>query len=163
VSYAVLFDLDSTIASTLHRQWMVDLIRSGARGAPTWDDYSMACAKDEPIEGTIALMRILAMDNHLFIITGRSEAARELTLDWLSNHLVPFDDLYMRPAGDRTANGKYKVQTIEKLRERGYNPGLFVEDWPEAADYIREHAGIPVLLVNANYPKDAPHQNGGAV
>jgi predicted secreted acid phosphatase len=157
---AVGFDLDSTIANTYHRQWMVPAILAKGPGAPTWDDYSMECANDTPIEGTVALMRMLSSAGHLiFIITGRSAAAEALTRHWLNRHHIPCDALLMRPAGDRTANGKYKVQQIRKAADLGYKVTLFVEDWPEAGDYITEHTGIPCLLVNANYPADAPHQN----
>lgn len=160
---AVLFDLDSTIANTTHRQWMVPLIKAGGEGAPTWDDYSMACANDAPIEGTIALMNALAQRYVLFIVTGRSEAAYILTEKWLVENDVPFSDIFMRPAGDRTPNGKFKVGVINQLRETVWNPILFVDDYPEAAEYIRKHAGIPVLLVNPGKFADGQNENLGAV
>lgn len=161
---AVGFDLDSTIANTYHRQWMVEEIQTKPKfpGQKTWDDYSMACADDTPIEGTVALMRTLAGLYQIHIITGRSAGARELTETWLAGWHIPYDGLHMRPAGDRTANGRFKVDTIWNIRAASQFPlkfVLFVEDWPEAGAYIQEHTGIPVMLVNANYPADAPHQN----
>lgn len=157
---AVGFDLDSTIAYNYHRQWMVPLIMSKTPGAPTWDDYSMMCAYDTPIEGTVALMRALSGDYQNWIITGRSDAAREMTEDWLREHDIPYLGLIMRPAGDRTANGKFKVQMIRRLlNDHGIAITLFVEDYPAAAAYITKHTGIPHLLVNPNYPADAPHNN----
>lgn len=157
---AVAFDLDSTIANTLHRQWMVKEIQTKPKfpGQKTWDDYSMACADDTPIEGTVAMMRLIS-SFPIFIITGRSAAARDLTRAWLRMHQVPFDGLLMRPAGDRTPNGRYKVEVLRRLQREGYDVKLFVEDFPDAAEYITEHTGVPCLLVNANYPADAPHQN----
>lgn len=156
---AVGFDLDSTIANTYHRQWMVPEIKEYKPDSPTWDDYSMKCADDTPIPGTVALMNALYGYSDICIITGRADSARELTLNWLWQHNIPFTSLIMRPAGDRTNNGKFKVQQIEKLQAQGFKFTLFVEDYPEAAAYITEHTGIPCLLVNANYPADAPHQN----
>lgn len=156
---AVGFDLDSTIAHTYHRQWMVKEIQARPKfpGQKTWDDYSMECENDTPIEGTVALMRSLPYLK--FIITGRSAGAMGLTREWLAKHDIPYDGLLMRPAGDRTPNGKYKVQMLRRIADEGYKVFLFVEDYPEAAEYITEHTGIPCLLVNANYPPDAPHQN----
>jgi predicted secreted acid phosphatase len=160
---AVGFDLDSTIANTYHRQWMVEEIQTKPKfpGQKTWDDYSMACADDTPIEGTVALMRMLSAEAGLliFIITGRSAAAEALTRHWLNRHHIPCDALVMRPTGDRTANGKFKVEQIRKCADLGYKVTLFVEDYPDAAEYITKHTGIPCLLVNANYPASAPHQN----
>ena len=160
---AILFDLDSTIADTLHRQWMVPLIKAGGEGAPTWDDYSLACADDKPIESTIALMRTLARTHIIYIVTGRSDAARDLTENWLWEHGVPYAYVYMRPAGDRTPNGAYKVRIIKHLYAFHVNPILFVEDYPEAADYIEKHAGIPVLRVLGNYNPPAENENAGSV
>lgn len=159
---AVSFDLDSTIANTLHRQWMVPEIKAKRPGGPTWDDYSMACENDTPIYGAVTLMRALRPNHHIHIITGRSAGARSLTETWLAGWDIPYDGLHMRPAGDRTANGKYKVATLRSIQATSLVPMkfvLFVEDYPEAAEYITEHTGIPCLLVNANYPADAPHQN----
>src|SRR5215469_1058342 len=156
----VLFDLDSTIADTYHRQWMVPEIKAG--NGPTWDDYSMACSDDKPIEGVISMLRMLSDAGKLiFIVTGRSDAARDLTQEWLKQNHVPWDALLMRKAGDRTPNGTYKRAAIKKIEDAGYEPVLFVEDYPAVADEIRA-TGLPVLLVNPGYPEDAPHQNGAA-
>jgi hypothetical protein len=157
----VVFDLDSTIANTFHRQWMVPLILAGGEEAPTWDDYSILCAEDTPIEGVVTLMRILSAEAGMliFIVTGRSAAARDLTHEWLAKHKIPYDALLMRAAGDRTPNGVFKVAMIDQIRKGGYDPVLALEDWPQAGEYINEHTRVPVVLVNANYPADALHQN----
>ncbi len=42
----VLWDLDSTLANTSHRQHMVPLIKAHTEGGPTWEDYSLACTED---------------------------------------------------------------------------------------------------------------------
>jgi hypothetical protein len=152
----VLWDLDSTLANTAHRQPMVPAIR--AKTGPTWEDYSMACVDDTPVEGTVALVRLIASLADLptgnvrqYGVSGRSEAARQLTLDWFTRHEVPLDDLYLRPAGDHTPNGKYKVGVINQLREAGTDVLLFVEDWKETADYIHAKTGVPVLVVQGDY------------
>lgn len=156
----ILWDLDFTLADTAHRQPMVPLIR--AKAGPTWEDYSMACTGDEPIEGTIALVQLLSSSTYTDVdgnrqpyrqygVSGRSEAARQLTADWLEKHHVPLDGLFLRPAGDHTPNGRYKVGVIRQLREQGVHVALFVEDWAETAQYIREKTGVPVLVVHSDY------------
>jgi hypothetical protein len=151
----ILWDLDSTLANTAHRQPMVPLIR--AKQGPTWEDYSMACVDDTPVEGTVTLVRLIAFLDPLasfvaqYGVSGRSEAAREVTEEWFKEHGVPLNDLYLRPAGDHTPNGKYKVGVINKLRDEGVNVLLFVEDWKETADYIHEKTGVPVLVVQGDY------------
>ena len=145
----VLWDLDSTLCNTAHRQPMIPLIK--AKAGPTWEDYSMACVDDTPVEATIALVRLLHGTIQQFGVSGRSSAARELTLDWFKRHDVPLDELYLRPAGDHTPNGRYKVGVVRQLRANGLEVALFVEDWAETADYIREKTGVPVLTVQGDY------------
>lgn len=154
---AVLWDLDSTLCNTAHRQPMVPLIK--AKAGPTWEDYSLACTGDTPVEGTVALVRLLdQMDPdgvlHQYGVSGRSDAARALTLDWFAKHGIPLDNVYLRPAGDHTPNGKYKVGVIRRLRDKGIDVVLFVEDWKETADYIYAKTGVPVLVVQGDYLAD---------
>lgn len=160
---AVLWDLDSTLANTAHRQPMVPLIK--AKAGPTWEDYSMACVDDTPVDGTVALVRLLATSTYTdpdgnrqpyrqYGVSGRSDAARQLTLDWFAKHGIPLDNVYLRPAGDHTPNGKYKVGVIRRLRDKGVDVALFVEDWKETADYIYAKTGVPVLVVQGDYLAD---------
>lgn len=156
------FDLDSTVADTFHRQWMVEEITTKPKfpGQKTWDDYSMECAKDTPMAGTVTLMRLLSAEAGLliFIVTGRSSRAKTITRHWLLQNHIPCDALLMRPEGDRTPNGEYKVAMIEKMRSLGYEPVIAFEDWAECGDYITKETGVPVVLVNPNYP-DRPLLN----
>lgn len=158
----VCFDLDSTLASTYHRQHIITDIRAGTK---TWEDYAMACADDTPIEGTVRLARMFHRAGYaIVIVTGRNDVARELTMAWLDNHEIPFHALIMRPKGDQTKNEKYKVDTVQGIISDGYKVALCIEDYPLAAEAIRNETGTPVLLVNANYPVNSPHQNAvGAV
>jgi hypothetical protein len=162
---AVVFDLDSTLADTTHRQSMIPEITVSAKvwadcrpgeTQPTWDDYSMKCADDSPIAATIWLAKHFAWSTaepyDVIIVTGRSDGARELTNRWLTAHGVAIDRLIMRPEGDRTPNAIFKVAALDLLKEEGYEVELFVEDFPKVAEAIAEHhPEIPVLLVNPNY------------
>jgi hypothetical protein len=148
VTRAVLWDLDSTLANTTHRQHMVPAIK--AKTGPTWEDYSMACVDDTPVEGTVALLRLMTGLDH-YAVSGRSECAYEATLDWFERHSIPIYDAFLRPDGDHTPNGRYKVGVIKRLRAEGIDIALFVEDWKETADYIHDKTGVPVLVVQGDY------------
>ena len=118
----------------------------------------MACVDDTPVEGTVALVRLLSelgqeSENPLYQygVSGRSDVARDLTLEWFARHDVPLDDVFLRPAGDHTPNGRYKVGVIRQLRDSGVDVVLFVEDWKETAEYIHSKTGVPVLVVQGDY------------
>lgn len=146
---AVLWDLDSTLANTTHRQDMVPLIKAG--DGPTWVDYSLACGDDTPIEGAAALVRLLWGRIHQYGVSGRSMSAEQATQQWLEKHEIPLDGLFLRADDDKTPNGEHKVRVIRDLRDQGVDIVLFVEDWKETGDYIHEQTGVPVLYVQGEY------------
>jgi hypothetical protein len=150
---AVGWDLDSTLASTMHRRYLVPEIKAGRA---TWDDYSDLSSDDAPVAGAVALARLLCAAGHpQYAISGRSGSARDRTLSWFRLHDVPMDRLILRPAGDRTDNKLFKVRQIHQLQDQGVKFCLFVEDWQPVAEYITEQTGIPVLGVNPFDPETA--------
>ena len=139
------WDLDSTLRSTMHRRHLIPEIRAGRA---TWDDYSLLCADDEPIEGAVEMMRALDARIWNIAVSGCADSALALTREWARRHDVPLDDYLLRPAGNRIPNGEWKVAAIRRLQDAGLTVRLFVEDWGPAARYIREQTGVPVLGVN---------------
>ncbi len=141
------WDLDSTVCSTVHRRHMVPAIRAGGPDAPTWCDYSLQCAGDEPVPGSVALMREMSLHVHI-AVSGRSLLARDLTREWVKKHQVPLAAVLLRPEGDHTPNGTWKVRVIRALQRAGADVSLFFEDWKESADEIVRETGIPVVGIN---------------
>ncbi len=152
-SQAVGWDLDSTLCRTVHRRHLIPAIKAGEA---TWDDYSDLCPEDEPIPGAVVLARMLWRAGHVqYAISGRSARAKDQTLSWFMRHDVPMDHVILRPAGDTTENGLFKVRQLNELRYKGVEFCLFLEDWGPAAAFITEQTGIPVLGVNPFDPEPA--------
>lgn len=153
----ILWDKDSTLAHTLHRQHMIEQIKAGQA---TWNDYSLACEGDGVIDGTAALMRLLSASGWLqFIVSGANAEAEPQIRAWALAHRIPYDGLILRATGNHQPNPAFKIGQIHALRDCGQEPMLFVEDWPACADQIREATGVPVLVVNPCYPGDSAHSN----
>lgn len=150
------WDLDSTVASTVHRRHMVEEINNG--GPATWDDYAMLCADDEPIAGSVALMRELR-GIHV-AISGRSGLAEDLTWAWFERHEVPFHAALLRVHGDHTPNGRYKVRVLQAMQRLGISVRLFFEDWADAAREVAEQTRIPVVGINPFDPVEFPARQG---
>lgn len=151
----VVFDLDSTIADTTHRQHMTPR-KQRERGVEgwTWTDYSMLCAEDALIEGMKALINLLrASGNKVFILSGRNDEAGELSRAWLLEHNVHFDLLRLRPSiyNDRPVP-EWKVAQLQRWQSKGYSIKLFIDDWPEVCEAVERECQIPVLCVQP--PKD---------
>jgi hypothetical protein len=149
------WDLDSTVASTVHRRHLVDAIRVGES---TWDSYAMMCADDTPIAGSVALMHELG-GIHI-VVSGRSAGALDLTEAWFRQHNVPIRAALLRQQGDHTPNGIYKVRVLKTMLEMGVNVRLFFEDWGEVAVQIAAETGIPVVGINPFDPEELGERQG---
>lgn len=145
----VMSDLDSTLFNTEHRHYMADeCLMSG-----DWDEYSRASVDDDLIVGTAATLRLLYPMHQIHLVSGRSEAARDVTEIVLGQFQVPYDKLVMYDRSlwhEKPTNGALKVSYIEDMRNLGYQVVLFLEDWSETAEAI-EDVGVPVLCVNPRY------------
>lgn len=149
---AVGWDLDGTVARSAHRKYLIPLIKAGEA---EWEDYHALCPKDEPIEGAVALMRLMKAMNprvqHI-AISYRSWTAQDLTWRWVKEHDIPLDRLMLCPhyvthnldPGAQTS-GLWKVQCIRQLRSEGIDVQVHLEDWLEDAGIITEMTGVPVL------------------
>lgn len=142
----IAWDLDSTICNTEHRRHVSDAVRAEQA---TWDDYAMLCSDDEPIEGSVALMCILAKHGYANVaISGRSECALDKTWAWMLRHGVPLNAVLLRRDGDHRPNGDYKVAVLRELQHQGVDVQLFLEDWGKVAEQVRQETGIPVVGIN---------------
>jgi hypothetical protein len=155
------WDLDSTVASTVHRRHVAQAIMAGESDPSAWDDYAMMCAKDAPIAGSVALMREMPHGFHV-AISGRSALAEDLTWEWFFEHDVPFRAALLRIHGDYSPNAEYKIRVLRELEAQGADVRLFFEDWQEAAIEIAEGSGVPVFGVNPFDPRELG-ERGGAI
>lgn len=152
----VIYDLDSTLCDTLHRQHMTPFVDRSY----TWEQYSMACAADGVIKGTAARMRLDYPQFEVHVVSGRNECAMELTCQWLQENVGDcVDRVVLRPDGSHMPNAEFKIKHIRTLQNAGRNVVLAYEDWPEVAKLIMARTGVPVLCVNPMY---APVTKDGA-
>jgi hypothetical protein len=149
-------DIDSTLADTRQRRFACPTVDN----TRTWQEYAMLCSADAPIPGSIRLLRMFhAAGYGIHLITNRPECARRLTVGWLSKHGVPYDELRMRPTDTALGGDDFKTGYIMTLRMLGFDPLLFLEDWPATAAAI-EAEGVPVLCVNPRYADGHPPAKG---
>ncbi len=67
----------------------------------------------------------------VLVVTSREFVWRDLTLDWLQEHDVPYDQLVMRIVGDYRPDHVVKAEMLDQLEKDGYR---VVEAWEDAAD-----------------------------
>lgn len=145
----VIFDLDATLAHTLHRSHLSPFVDPNS----DWPTYAKACVNDTPIAGTIALANLLWNHYGVYLLSGRDGSAWEETRWWLARHGVKYDFLKLRDEGDLEDNGVYKSKHIESLKDDGYTVHLLIDDWPATIDAVSK-SGTPSLCVNPRYRDD---------
>lgn len=143
----ILVDLDGTLANTTYRRQLLD---KGREGGPDWRAYSLACADDPPIPEMLWLVRALRCRGHIVIMSGRDEAARQLTEHWLDEHGVTYHRLLMRAEGDRTKNVDLKLRWIDQLAEEGHRIRFAIDNFPAVLSAIEEKWDVSTLLAWSN-------------
>lgn len=154
----VFCDLDSTLANTEHRHWIISEARAvGAQ--PDWTAYSLACKDDTVIEGTVTLLRLLSSWCDIVLLSGRDVKAYDQTIEWLQKNDVPFTDLLLREKAQRQKQGEYKLGRLLdwQMTHPFHEVVLHIDDWHEVGDHLAK-AGVPVLFVNPMYAAERERQ-----
>lgn len=88
-----------------------------------------------------------AYEQPVVILSGRDMAAFGETQKWLSNHEIPYTELFLRAAGDNRPDWKVKKEMFYASVHDRYNPVLVVDDRQQVVDMWRYEVGLPVWQV----------------
>lgn len=118
---AYLFDIDGTLAIM------------GDRGPFDWH-------KVHEDTGNAWVMDICESlcDKNIIIMSGRDESCREGTLEWLEDHSVTFDHLFMRPEGDTRKDSIVKAELFREHVAPNFNVLAVFDDRESVVDMWRE-------------------------
>lgn len=130
---AVLCDIDGTLALR------------GDRGPY---DFTR-CGEDllnPPVRDALRAFRHSERDR-IVLLSGRSEDHRPVTEAWLARHEVPYDELWMRAAGDGRGDDIVKAELFDAhIRDR-YAVRVSLDDRDRVVALWR-HMGLPTWQVN---------------
>lgn len=133
LSSAIMCDIDGTLALM------------GDRGPY---DFTR-CGEDELNESVRRALRSfrLANDDWIVLLSGRGEEYRPQTEKWLAAHEVPYDELWMRPAGDTRRDDIVKAELFDAHLRRQYNVRVSLDDRDRVVALWRR-MGLPTWQVN---------------
>lgn len=141
-----IFDIDGTLSNA---NWRLHFVRPPEGTPKDYEAFHKRCMGDTVIEPVRAMVHALAFHNHkIVLITGRPETYGDLTVAWLDENDVPFDELHMRKAGSNERAVTYKHGVLQDLIARGHDIRLAVEDQQEVVDMWRAN-GIHCLQTQA--------------
>lgn len=138
---AVIVDLDGTLVDVRDIEHHV----SGPE-----QDYAAfhAASADAPADAEVltAVREVHASGLAVLVVTSREFVWRDLTLDWLVAHEVPYDELVMRIVGDYRPDHVVKAEMLDRLEADGYVVQRAWEDRDEIAE-LWAGRGIEVVRV----------------
>lgn len=129
-----IFDLDGTLADM------------GNRRTPYEMDKIHLDANKHQIVTIYSALRGVSVNAKFLIVTGRDNAYREPTMQWLNKHGIEYDLLFMRPQGDRREDSEVKREIFEHLIKGQYNVLAVFDDRQRVVDMWRS-LGLTCLQV----------------
>jgi hypothetical protein len=129
----VIMDIDGTLADM-----------RGIRGPFEWSRVG----EDKVIEHVADYARFLYSDvkYDLILFSGRDGSCREQTEDWLAEHNIGYDGLYMRPAGSTINDSTLKEQMYMDHLHKGFRVDHVVDD-RQSVVRMWQSMGLKVLDV----------------
>ena len=140
----IIFDVDGTLCDITHRLHLIQGDRKD------WDKFFIECVKDEPKEDIIALVHMLQTFCDIKLFSGRSDAVRKETTDWLKIHLhLEKIDLTMRKEGDHRPDYLVKQEMYQQLDDHDKDRLLCVFD--DRDQVVRMWRDQDVTCLQVNY------------
>ena len=128
----IIYDIDGTVA-----------LMNGKRGPFDW----MKVHNDDVNHAIADVVRAFsALGTPVFAVSGRDGSCRELTENWLTANSIPFDGLYMRPAGDYRKDFVVKQEIFENHFKGKFNVKFLLDDRTQVVNFYRS-MGLTVLQV----------------
>jgi hypothetical protein len=150
---AVIFDLDGTLA-------LIDDRRAKSllwNGKMDWDTFfdPENIKLDKPNMPVIHMARVLKNAGHeIVIFSGRSDATREATEDWLEKFRVPFDRMIMRPgvgADKWTKDDVLKKRWLDQLLAEGVDIVCSFDDRDKVVKMWRDNGVSCFQVAEGNF------------
>lgn len=138
----VIFDIDSTLADVDHR---LHHLKPNPGEKKNWKRFFTESKHDSVIPHTKALTELYIKSGYdVFLITGRPENYRLITLEWLLKHNIPFNTLLMRPTDNHLPDYEVKADLYKQHLLHRDVEVAFEDRIPVAKKWVE--LGIPVLL-----------------
>ena len=129
---ALIIDLDGTIANNTHRQHYIEGDKKD------WQSFNAAHVGDTLNTWCAEIMTNMGLNNYrIIIVSGRSDEFRNSTIQWLEYNTVPYDELYMRPAGDHRKDSVVKEEIYRSIIAPNYEVLFCIDDRQQVVDMWR--------------------------
>lgn len=128
--WVVLCDIDGTIAKMTGR-------------SPY--DYSRI-GEDIPNEPIVKLLNLLRESNRIILMSGRPDSSRTDTMNWLKQHDIHYDSLFMRKTDDKRKDSIVKQELFDEFVRSQYRVRFVLDDRNQVVEMWRD-LGLTCLQV----------------
>jgi beta-phosphoglucomutase-like phosphatase (HAD superfamily) len=104
-----IFDIDGVLADVRHRIHFVET------KPKDWRRFFAATAQDTPLSDGFTLLRAHAGEHEICYLSGRPEATRDVTEQWLASNGAAAGDVILRPTADYRPAVDYKLEALHRL------------------------------------------------
>ncbi len=103
----VIFDIDGTLADIKHRLHHIK------QSPKDWDSFNKLMDHDTLKEEVYWLLqRCFDAGFNIALVSGRQERYRSVTVKWLETRGINFEELHMRPIGDKRSDWEVKEEIL---------------------------------------------------
>jgi predicted kinase len=139
---AIICDLDGTMCNIEHR---LHYVKKGIEGQkPNWFAFFRGIPRDEVHEWCADIVRKFSTTHQIIYCSGRSEAEREMSEEWLKKNNLWFGHLFMRSAGDHRQDDIVKEIILDFDILTQFKPEFAIDDRQQVVDMWRKR-GIVCL------------------
>lgn len=83
---------------------------------------------------------------HCIVMSGRDASCKDITVKWLEDGGIPFDEIHMRPEGDMRPDNIVKAELFDKYVRDNYDVQFVLDDRQQVVDMWRS-MGLTCLQV----------------
>jgi len=128
---AIILDIDGTLADVEHRRHFVE------GKLKDWKSFFESMVTDTPNQWCVDIINAFRETHTILLVTGRGDDYAEHTKEWLSEHKIHFDFIFMRPAGNFDPDDEIKEAIYRKHIEEFYDVNFIVDDRQKVVDKWR--------------------------
>ncbi len=139
---AIIVDLDGTLADITHRRKYVEGKKKD------WKNFNKNILSDGINHWCREIIRKMMPDHHILLVSGRTDALRDETVEWLHLHQVPYTELLMRPREDHRDDAIVKREIYDSKVKPFYEI-LFVID--DRAKVVRMWRDLGLICLQCDW------------
>lgn len=142
---AAIFDMDGTLCDVSSIRHHVDRSHPDFSGRRRFDLFHGQSHLCPPDQRALDLHDRYSEDHAILVVTARSAEWAMHTLQWLEEHDIHHDRLYMRERGDYRRDVEVKRDILAEIRE-SYDPVVAIDDNPAVIE-LWESEGLATHVI----------------